>query len=147
MSFLDSYDIFDENGETIYTVEGKLAFGHCFHILDKAGNHIGTVKESVLAFLPRFDIYIDNIHQGSIRKEFTLFKPKFTMDFKDWQINGDFMEWEYSIINTSGEEIASVSKEIFNFTDTYSIDVKNTENALSALLVVIAIDAEKCSNR
>ena len=124
-----------------------MAFGHCFHILDRNGNHIGTVKESVFAFLPRFDIYIDNVHQGSIRREFAFFKPKFTMDFRDWELNGDFMEWDYEIVNSAGEVIASVSKELFKLTDTYSIDVKNTEDALSALLMVIAIDAEKCSNR
>lgn len=36
-------------------------------------------------------------------------------------------------------------KEIFNFTDTYVIDVKDPENALDALMFVLAIDAEKCS--
>ena len=36
-------------------------------------------------------------------------------------------------------------KEIFNFTDTYVIDVKDPENALNALMFVLAIDAEKCT--
>lgn len=44
-SWFDSYDIYNEAGETVYTVEGKLSWGHCLHILDAAGNHIGTVKE------------------------------------------------------------------------------------------------------
>ena len=30
-SWLDSYDIYDEHGNTIYTVEGKLSWGHCLH--------------------------------------------------------------------------------------------------------------------
>ena len=43
-SWFDSYDIYNEAGETVYTVEGNLSWGHCLHILDAAGNHIGTVK-------------------------------------------------------------------------------------------------------
>ena len=44
-SWFDSYDIYNEAGETVYTVEGQFSWGHCLHILDAAGNHIGTVKE------------------------------------------------------------------------------------------------------
>ena len=33
-SWFDSYDIYDEAGNTVYTVEGKLAWGHCLHILN-----------------------------------------------------------------------------------------------------------------
>ena len=39
----------------------------------------------------------------------------------------------------------AVSKELFHWTDTYVIDVADEENALYALMVVLAIDAEKCS--
>ena len=41
--------------------------------------------------------------------------------------------------------MASVSKELWNWTDTYTIDVVNDRDALCALMVVLAIDAEKCS--
>ena len=52
-SWFDSYDIYDENGNTVFTVEGKLAWGHCLHILNAAGEHIGTVQQRVLTFLPK----------------------------------------------------------------------------------------------
>ena len=41
--------------------------------------------------------------------------------------------------------MADVSKELFRMTDTYVIDVVREEDALSALMVVLAIDAEKDS--
>ena len=50
-SWFDSYDIYDEDGNTVFTVEGKLAWGHCLHILNAAGEHIGTVQQRVLTFL------------------------------------------------------------------------------------------------
>ena len=57
-SWLDSYDIYDEAGNTVYTVEGKLSWGHCLHILDAQGVHIVTVQEKVFTFLPQFELYI-----------------------------------------------------------------------------------------
>ena len=56
-SWFDSYDIYDESGAVLFTVEGKLSWGHCLHILDAAGQHIGTVQERVLTFLPQFELY------------------------------------------------------------------------------------------
>jgi len=57
-SWLDSYDIYDEAGNTVFTVEGKLGWGHVLHILDRDGRHIGTVRERVLTFFePKFEIY------------------------------------------------------------------------------------------
>ena len=41
--------------------------------------------------------------------------------------------------------VAEISKEIWNWTDTYTIDVTDPQDALYALMLVLAIDAEKCS--
>ena len=43
-SWLDSYDIYDEKGETVYTVKGQLSFGHKLFIYNKYGEHISTIK-------------------------------------------------------------------------------------------------------
>lgn len=51
----------------------------------------------------------------------------------------------YTIVEESYDTVAIIRKEIFNFTDTYVIDVKDPENALDALMFVLAIDAEKCT--
>ena len=144
-SWFDSYNIYDEAGNTVYTVEGKLAWGHCLHILDAAGNHIGTVKERVLTLLPKFELYENDVYIGSIQKAFTFFAPKFDIDCNGWQVQGDFMGWEYEI--TDGQrQVAAISKELLHWTDTYVIDVADGRDGLCALMVVLAIDAEKCSH-
>ncbi len=145
-SWFDSYDIYGEDGEPLFSVEGKLSWGHKLHILDRNGIHIATLKERVFTFLPRFSIYIGEEYIGEIVKEFTLFRPSFSVDFMGWTVDGDLFEWSYDILEGS-KRIASVSKELFNFTDTYSIDVNTSADALPALLVVLAIDAVKCSQK
>ena len=41
--------------------------------------------------------------------------------------------------------IARISKQLLNLTDTYVIDVDDPGDALCALMLTLAIDAEKCS--
>ena len=143
-SWLDSYDIYDEYENTVYTVKGQLSWGHCLKIFDPHDRELGTVKERVLAFLPKFEVYEGNQMIGSISKELTFLKPRYNIDYNGWHIDGDFLEWDYTVYG-SGGVVAKVSKEIFRLSDTYVIDVYNSADALSALMLVLAIDAEKCS--
>ena len=144
-SWLDSYDIYYEDGSVAYTVKGQLARGHCLKIFDPEGYEIGTVKEKVLTWMPRFEVYLGEQYIGSISKEFTWFKPKYNIDFNGWQIQGEWTEWDYTILGPMGDVLAVISKEIWNWTDTYTIDVMSPDDALYALMFVLAIDAEKCS--
>ena len=144
-SWFDSYDIYNEAGQTVYTVRGQLSWGHCLKIYDALGNEIGTVKEKIFAFLPKFEMYLGNQYIGCICKELSFFRHKYHIECNGWQVEGDWLEWDYQIISQTGQSVASITKEIWNWTDTYVIDVPDPQNALCALMIVLAIDAEKCS--
>lgn len=145
-SWFDSYDIYDQWGEVLYVVKGQLAWGHCLQIYDPKGNNVGTVQEKVLTFLPTFDLYENGQYQGRVKKEFTFLRPKFQLDYKDWRVQGDIWEWSYQVIRGSGDVVAEIEKMVWNLTDTYEIEVREKEDALYALMVVLAIDAAKCSD-
>ena len=146
-SWFDSYDIYNEAGQTVYTVRGQLSWGHCLKIYDAQGREIGTVKERILTFLPKFEMYLADRYIGCISKEFTFFFPKYNIDCNGWQVDGDLFEWDYQILNSSGRPVANITKELWNWTDTYVIDVHDPQDAICALMLVLAIDAEKCSRR
>lgn len=144
-SWLDSYDIYNEAGQVVYTVQGQLSWGHCLKIFDAQGTEIGTVKERIFTFLPKFELYLGQNYVGCISREFSFFRPQYNIDFNGWQVNGNWLEWDYQITGYAGQYIATVTKELWNWTDTYVIDVVNPADALCALMLVLAIDAEKCS--
>lgn len=145
-SWFDSYDIYDEQGAVLYTIKGQLSWGHCLQIYDQSGSHIGTVKERVLTFLPAFDLYEGDTYLGQVKKELTFFVPKFHLEYHDWNIAGDILEWDYQVSDSRGCVTARVEKKLFNWTDTYEIDVADANDALHVLMVVLAIDAARCSN-
>ena len=114
LSWFDSFDIYDEAGNTVFTVEGRLAWGHKY--------------------------------MGQIKKEFTFFKPRFTLDCGGWQVEGDWLEWDYRVTDHAGRLVMTAQKELLRWTDTYTIDIAQPEDVLLCLMIVLAIDAAKCSS-
>lgn len=144
-SWFDSYDIYDEGGAVVFSVKGKLSWGHLLEIYDASGVHVGTVKEQIFTFLPRFTFYQGDQYLGQIKKEFTFFRPSFVLDYHGWRVDGDILEWNYSVSDPSGTVLMQAYKQVFNWTDTYVIDFVNPADALPSLMIVLAIDAAKCS--
>ena len=144
-SWFDSYDIYDDYGNTVFTVKGQLSWGHKLVIYDANNNEVGMVVQKVLTFLPKFELYKHGHHIGNMNKELSIFVPHYDLDYNGWHIDGNILEWDYTMVDSNGIEVASVSKEILHLTDTYVIDVINPNDALDALMFVLAIDAEKCS--
>ena len=145
-SWLDSYDVYDESGDIYFKVKGKIAWGHKLAIYDASGAEVGVVKEQIVDIMPHFDFYMGRTKVGTLKKKLTLLRPKFSIDFggRKWEIDGNWWEWDY-LIKEGREKVAAIYKRVFRLTDNYVIEVRDPEDALGALMVVIAIDAEKCS--
>lgn len=144
-SWFDSYDIYDESENTVYVVKGQLSWGHCLKIFDNIGREVGMVKERIFTFMPKFELYLGENCVGQIEKKIALFANRYNIDCNGWNVDGDFLGWNYSIVDGGGHTVACISKELLHLTDTYIINVVNPQDALLSLMVVLAIDAEKCS--
>lgn len=142
-SWFDSYDVYDEAGNTVFTVKGQMSWGKCLKIFDADDKEVATVQQKVFSWLPTFEVYIGDNYAGCVTKEFSFFAPRFTIDYMGWEVEGHYFEWDYEIYDSTGDCKAVISKELWNWTDTYVIDVRDKEDALPALALVIAIDAEK----
>lgn len=145
-SWTDSYDIYDEDGNPKYFVKAEFfALGHQIHVYDRNNRELGSIHERLLTLLPIFDIVVDGEEKGSIEKRFSLFRPKYDIDFMGWHVEGDFMGWDYQVYDGCSPVI-SISKELFRWGDTYVLDFVYPEDELLGLLLVIAIDAANCKN-
>ena len=63
-SWFDSYDIYDERENPVYTVKGQLSWGHCLKIFNRDDREVGTVKEKIFTFLPKFELYENEQYLG-----------------------------------------------------------------------------------
>ena len=142
-SWFDSYDIYDENGNTVYAVKGQLSWGHCLKIFDAYGEEIGTVKERIFTFMPKFEMYFKNQYVGCISRVCT-FKPKYNVDATAGMWRQRF--WSGIIpLFQKRSRCGKHLQELFNWTDTYLLNIYDPADALCVLMIVLAIDAEKCS--
>lgn len=139
-AWFSSYDIYNEKGDKVYTVERKMSW---IHILNHYGEHIGTVKKNVLIFLPKFELYVYGDLIGHILKKFAFFNPSYNVDFNGWRVFGNVFERDYSIIDKIGNNVAVIIKKH----DTYLIDLANDNDALYVLMITLAMDTEKCSKK
>lgn len=145
-SWTDSYDVCDETGEPRYEVKAEFfSFGHQIHVYDsRTGREVGSIHEKLFTLMPQFEIVVNGRVQGTIRKEFTLFRPRYQVDYRGWDVEGDFMGWDYRV--TDGRrEVMSISKELFRWSDCYVLDYSSPADEMPGLLLVIAIDAANCS--
>ncbi len=143
-SFLDSYNIYNENGKIMFTVKSQFyLFGKHFYVYDKVGQIVGQLKQKPFTYLPVFDIYLDYEHVGRISKKLNRMHPTYVVDYKDWLVEGNFFEYNYTVKKYVDEVVATVSKRFFNMTDTYEINVLDENDAVPALMLALAIDGAK----
>lgn len=145
-SWTDSYDVYDETGEARYEVSAEFfSFGHQIHVYDKrSGREVGSIHEKLLTFLPKFEIVVGGRPMGTISREFTFFVPRYNVDYCGWDVEGDIMGWDYQVMQGS-IPVMSISKELFQWSDTYVLSYRDPAFELPGLLLVLAIDAANCS--
>ncbi len=146
-SWTDSYDVYDETGEPRYDVKAEFfSFGHQIHVYDKrTGQELGSIHQRLFTLTPTFEIVINGRVMGTVRKAFTLFIPRYEVDYRGWEVEGDFLGWDYRVTR-GGRAVMSISREWLAWGDTYVLDYANPADEMQGLLLVIAIDAANCSH-
>lgn len=145
-SWTDTYDVYDEDEETKYFVKAEFfSLGHKIHVYNRQQEEIGMIQEKLFTFMPKFEVIIGGRVVGQIEKQVTFLKPKYKIDYNNWSIDGDFWGWDYDVVNALGT-VVHISKEPLHWGDTYVIDIQNPSDEISALLLVLAIDAANCSH-
>ena len=142
ISWIEGYEIYDEYGNVLYTVEGKTSWGKKLKISNASGEHIATLKRKVLAFTPTFEAFIGEEKIGSIKKEISIFKPAFYVDCNGWEVEGNFLEWNYEIKDKEAV-VATLKKKIMSWSEVYVIDVDDAYDAVMVLMVALAVNAEQ----
>ena len=141
-SWGDRFSVYDENGETLYIVEGEVfSFGKKLHLYDRSNRELAYIEQKLFAFLPRYVIYCGDTAAAEVVKEFTFFHPEYTVEGLGWHVHGDFFDHDYSVTDANGHNIAVVQKEWFTLGDAYCIDIAAEADLVTALAVVLVIDA------
>ena len=149
-SWGDSYDVFDDSGEARYEVRSAFfSLGHQIHVYDKQADEgrdeVGSIRQKLFTLMPTFEIEIGGRVIGTVRKKFTLLRQNYEVDYRGWDVEGDFLGWDYKVVQ-SHREVLSITKEIWNWSDTYTLRFRDPADEIPGLLLVLDIDAANCSD-
>ena len=139
-SWGDRFTVKDADGNDRYYVEGEVfSWGKKLHVYDVNENEAAFIQQKVFSFLPTYHVFVGGNQAAEIVKEFSFFKPYYTIHGPGWEAAGKFMLHDYEI--TQGEfPIASIQKEWMTWGDCYELNVPNPANEVLALAVVLTID-------
>lgn len=139
-SLTDKFIIKDYLGNDKYFVEGEfLSWGKKLHIYDANGHEVAFVKQRLITFLPKFEVYMDGNLVVEVVKEFTFFRPRYALKGTNWVIEGDFWQHDYQIYNGS-QQIVTISKVWFSWGDSFELNVLSEADEVLAVATVLAID-------
>ena len=136
----DKFDVSDQNGNPKYYVEGEVfSWGKKLHVYDRYNREVAFVKQEVFAWMPTYKVYVNQKEVASIRREFSFFRPRYSVAGLDWDVEGSFGEHYYQI-SQNGRYIVSIEKEWMTWGDTYKLAIDDDADEIVALAVVLTID-------
>ena len=142
-SWGNDFTITDQHGRDVYQVDGKaFSWGDQLSFQDMQGRELAFISQKLMSFKPRYKIVIDGREFAEVVKEFSWFKQKFTLDVpgpNDYAIEGSFWQHEFTFTR-SGQQVATISKSYWGWTDSYGVDITEGEDDVAILCACIVID-------
>ncbi|MFI3326317.1 MAG: LURP-one-related family protein [Clostridia bacterium] len=138
----DKYDILDAYQNPVYTAEGEVfSFGNKVHLYNSHGEELFFIKQVLLTFMPKFEIYHGGNLFATLNKEFTFFYKKINVEssFGSFVIDGNFFDHDYTI-TCNGKLFGTVQKQWLTWGDVYALDINSNEHSEFFVALVLAID-------
>ncbi len=147
-SFRDRFTVKDESGADVFAIKGEVfSFGKVLHICNMHDEELLTVRQRLFTFMPRYEIEKNGTVIAEIAKQFTFFKPSYTIEGTPFTVQGDFFDHDYEILR-DGFAVAHIYKEWFTWGDSFVVDIHDhtSVDPLLLLAVSIVIDCVMDSN-
>lgn len=127
----------------VYYVEGSfMQIPKTFSIMNTTRDEVALITKKVFSFLPKFFVEVNGREVLTIKKEFSLFKARYTIDAAGIEVHGTWWDMDFDILQ-QGEIIGKVSKEWFTWGDSYKVEILDEEMEAIIIAIVIAIDCVK----
>lgn len=139
-SFNDKFTITDDMGNDRYFVEGEFfSWGKKLHVYNARQNEVAYIEQTVLSFLPRYRVFVGDVQIAEVVREFSFFRPKYTVVGPGWEVDGEFWAHDYTVYRHN-IPVVRIAKEWMTWGDCYTLDIKDPADEIQALSLVLAID-------
>ncbi|MDY0139872.1 MAG: LURP-one-related family protein [Candidatus Izemoplasmatales bacterium] len=143
LSFRDTFSIMNANQHQVYEIKGRFfSLRNHLEMIDNRGVIVLTAQKRLFRFLPTYHIYNSRDQEVALVKRKFSFRPKFDLriSYRNYQVDGSLFGHNFGIYDDNSDLVASISKKIISWGDTYEIIVNDEEKIEILLFVVIIID-------
>lgn len=142
-SLSGKFTVKDKEQKDIYYVEGSfLQIPKTFTIMDSARSEIAVITKKMFSLLPKFFVKVDGREALTIKKEFSFFKARYTIDADGIDVRGNWWDMNFEVLR-QGKVVGSVSKKWLTWGDTYEMQILDEEMEHLIIAFVVAIDCVK----
>lgn len=154
VSLGNNFMIKDAAGHDAFRVTGELlTLGEKLSFQDLAGKELIRIEQRVINRASSYQIRREGKYLADVRRDASsFFLHRFTVEVRDsadLEAVGDFLDRRY-VLKRADQEIGSMSKRWFRPSETYSIEISDSEKdpmLILAIAVVIERACRKLQNR
>lgn len=144
-SLPEAFIVRDDAGNAVFEIRGKFFhFGDDPVMVDSStGQELVHIQQRVLSLMPLYEMYRNGQLLASVHEQFRLFGEGFKIEAGDGSIlhvNGDIWQWNFSVTDERGNQLAQIGRQFSLFRDSYAIDVAPGADAPFMVALVIVID-------
>jgi uncharacterized protein YxjI len=142
-SLSGKFTVKDQQEKDVYFVEGSfLKIPKTFAIMNGERVGVALITKKMFSFLPKFFVDVKDCEVLTIKKEFSFFKARYTIDATGIEVQGNWWDMDFQVLQ-HGEVIGRVSKEWFTWGDSYKLQILKEEMEAILIALVVAIDCVK----
>ncbi len=146
-SLSGKFTVKDQQENDVYTVEGSfMQIPKTFTIYNTDRDEVALITKKVFSFLPKFFVEVNGQEVLTIKKEFSFFKARYTIDAAGITVEGNWWDMNFQVLQ-DGEVIGQVSKEWFTWGDSYKVQIIKEQMETIMVAIVVAIDCVKADDR
>ena len=126
-----------------YFIEGSfLQIPKTFTIFDTERSEVAIITKKMFSFLPKFFVEMNGREILTIKKEFSFFKARYSIDGAGIEVRGNWWDMTFEVLH-QGETIGRVNKKWLSWGDSYEVHVLNDAYETIVIAIVVAIDCVK----
>lgn len=152
LTLKDDFVVRDDSGNDLYHVNGRLLrIKDKWSIIDVSnGQEVLFVEQRLFAYTREYDLIQNGAQLATVRMQ----KPGHEMrregifevstrDGIEFQIRGDFKEWDFDIVDQYGRRLGHINKEFAIMHDYYVVDVAPGVDGPFMIALAVILDEAK----
>lgn len=137
----------DEAQQDKYLIEGSfLKVPKTFTVFNTNRTEVAVITKKVFSFLPQFFLEMNGREILTIKKAFTFFKARYSIEGAGIEVNGNWLDMEFEVLQ-NGQTIGRVNKKWLSWGDSYEVQILSDEHEEIVIAIVVAIDCVKADQQ